>query len=316
MTDRFVCSAASCERDEAVTATASQVKAWLMIEVHGAWGINAVEESALGPHIPAGWRKDLSRRGIRAICIRPAIRVPEPENVRVFFVVAARPGRTDGHIWTRTLPLATVQYVSDELDVYATPWNAPGEGWEQHDDPVVLVCTNGRHDQCCANEGRPVVRQLATTRFAGAVWECSHIGGDRFAANLAIMPDSLYFGRMEPREAETIVADYSDGRINLAHYRGRSTLSYMEQAAEQALREHLGVDAVNEIRIERIVSSNTVVARVGETKVYEIVMRRETLMSVEPLTCRGTPNQRVDRFTATEIRPSGDWGEPAHQRTS
>lgn len=35
MTDRFVCSAASCERDEAVTATASQVKAWLMIEVHG-----------------------------------------------------------------------------------------------------------------------------------------------------------------------------------------------------------------------------------------------------------------------------------------
>ena len=50
-----------------------------------------------------------------------------------------------------------------------------------------LVCTNGKRDACCARDGLPVARALAALRPDEA-WECSHLGGHRFAANVALAP--------------------------------------------------------------------------------------------------------------------------------
>jgi hypothetical protein len=297
VTDRFVCADASIARDEGVVATASQVRAWLLVEVHGAWGIDATADSHLGVHLPHGWKADLQRRGIRPICIRPPERGPEPETARVFFVVAARPGRTEGIVWRRTLPtLAAVRHVTDALRIDEAP-----DGWERHDGRLVLVCTNGKHDQCCANRGRPVVRHLRDSRWAAEVWECSHIGGDRFAANLLVLPDSLYFGRMEPDEAEQLLDAHAEGQIALEWFRGRSTLRFPEQAAEHALRLHLGVRGIDDIVIEPTDAADryrAAVAGIGEVEVH---IDRSVHRTDEPLTCRGTPDQVVPRYTATEV---------------
>ena len=86
-------------------------------------------------------------------------------------------------------------------------------GWSHADERVILVCTNGRHDQCCANRGRPLIRAIRDTRWADRVWECSHIGGDRFAANVVVLPDSLYFGRVEPESAMPLLEALDAGRI-------------------------------------------------------------------------------------------------------
>ena len=51
-------------------------------------------------------------------------------------------------------------------------------------EPMLLVCTHGVHDTCCAVRGRPVAAALAR-RWPEATWECSHVGGDRFAAQRA-----------------------------------------------------------------------------------------------------------------------------------
>jgi hypothetical protein len=113
----------------------------------------------------------------------------------------------------------------------------PGVG-EAVADPLHLVCTNGRHDPCCADLGRPVVRAL---RDAGVdVWECSHIGGDRFAANVVCLASGVYFGRVPPDEAARIVADHDAGTVDLDHYRGRSHLAPLVQAAEVLARRELG----------------------------------------------------------------------------
>ena len=56
------------------------------------------------------------------------------------------------------------------------------------------------------------------------MWECSHIGGDRFAANMVVLPDSLFFGRMTAPEAEALLDSHADGQIRLEWFRGRSTL--------------------------------------------------------------------------------------------
>lgn len=297
MTDRFVCSDASVDRAEPVTATASQVRGWLLIEVHGAWGADAIHESHLGAHVPDGWKADLQRRGIRPICIRPGVRGDDPETARVFFVVAARPGRNAGAIWTRTLPtLSAVRHVTDSLRLDEDP-----RGWERHPDRVVLVCTNGKHDQCCANRGRPVVRHLGESRWADQVWECSHIGGDRFAANLVVLPDSLYYGRMEPDEAVVLLDAHADGQVALEWFRGRSTLRFAEQAAEHALRHAFDVRGVEDIVITPSPDQGRIRAEVVGVGTVDVALERTVGISEEPLTCRGTPNQQVPHFTATEV---------------
>ena len=290
MTDRFVCSDASVARDEGVVATASQVRGWLLIEVHGAWGVDAIAESHLGAHCPTAGRPTCSGAASApsASGRRPA--ATSPSTARVFFVVAARPGRTDGAMWARTLPtLPSVRHVTDDLRLGEDP-----HGWERHADRIVLVCTNGKHDQCCANRGRPVVRHLRDSRWADQVWECSHIGGDRFAANLVVLPDSLYFGRMEPAEAEALLDAHAEGQIALEWFRGRSTLRFAEQAAEQALRTALDVRGIDDVVIDLdartpIGSGRRSAASARSTSSWSA---RSTI-SDEPLTCHGTPNQQV-----------------------
>lgn len=302
MTDRFVCSDASVVRGEGVTATASQVRAWLLIEVHGAWGADAIEDSHLGPHVPDGWKSELKARGIRAVCIRPPERRAsgsgDHDPARVFFVVADRPGRATGQIWARTVPtLAAVQYVTDSLRLGDEP-----DGWERQHDRMVLVCTNGKHDQCCANQGRPVVRHLRTTRWREQVWECSHIGGDRFAANVVVLPDSLYFGRMEPAEAEGLLDTHAEGQIALDWFRGRSTLRFAEQAVEHAVREATGARGVADVVISPQADPGQFRVEVAGVGTFEVSVERTVDLLDEPLTCQGTPNQRVPRYSVTELR--------------
>ena len=80
------------------------------------------------------------------------------------------------------------------------------------------------------------------------MWECSHIGGDRFAGNLVLLPDSLYFGHVDVAGAERVLAAHDAGRLDLANFRGRSTFRLAEQAAEHFVRAEPGLDALDAVR--------------------------------------------------------------------
>ena len=85
----------------------------------------------------------------------------------------------------------------------------PGFG-EEVTEPVYLVCTNGRHDRCCATYGRPLALALAASH-GDLVWESSHVGGDRFAGNLVCLPGGHYFGRVGPADADRVVGPAPQG---------------------------------------------------------------------------------------------------------
>ena len=87
--------------------------------------------------------------------------------------------------WRRTV--ATLHRAVDAAA--DLPIVGEADPWLPHRDPLVLVCTNGRHDPCCATFGRPLARVLREGARRDDVWECSHIGGDRFAANIVILPE-------------------------------------------------------------------------------------------------------------------------------
>ncbi len=113
--------------------------------------------------------------------------------------------------------------------------------------PLFVVCTHGRRDPCCAERGRPLAEAAA---LAGreAVWESTHVGGDRFAGNLVAFPHGLYFGRVEPEEVAGLMRAYGEGTIAPLHrYRGRSSDAFHVQAADLAVRGHLGLDRIDDV---------------------------------------------------------------------
>ena len=85
-----------------------------------------------------------------------------------------------------------------ELDMPGVAGERPGFG-EEVTEPVYLVCTNGRHDRCCATYGAAAGPGPAAAT-AELVWESSHVGGDRFAGNLVCLPGGhlLRAGRARP----------------------------------------------------------------------------------------------------------------------
>jgi hypothetical protein len=161
----------------------------------------------------------------------------------------------------------------------------PGKATEQ---PIYLVCTHGRHDICCADRGRPLYRALSATR-PDRTWEVSHIGGDRFAGNLLVLPRGDYFGRVEPEDSESLVSGYEADRLDLAHHRGRSIQPRLVQAAEHFLRESDGLRGfddlvVTEYRRPRHDRAEVVFGRPGQLVRVHVEARRGPESSY--LTCR------------------------------
>ena len=110
-----------------------------------------------------------------------------------------------------------------------------------------LVCTNGARDPCCAIRG-PAVAQALERALPGQVYECSHLGGHRFAANVLVLPDGLSFGRLDARAAVALAAELEAGRLPLEHLRGRTALAPEQQAAEILVRRELGVTGLDDLR--------------------------------------------------------------------
>jgi hypothetical protein len=123
---------------------------------------------------------------------------------------------------------------------------------EPVDHPLLAVCTHGKRDRCCARYGRPLYDAVRDQIDPDWVWQCTHVGGDRFAGNLVCFPEGLYFGRVGLGDVWPLLEDYLSGRIYLDCYRGRCAYPFPAQAAERALRERLGLVHVDDLRLDSV----------------------------------------------------------------
>jgi hypothetical protein len=219
--------------------TASRVRGWVLLEQAGPWGREAVLESRLDRDLAIALDRHADAAGARLLLIR-------------------RPGRGDGgrrrcfiaHSGRRD-PWAEGRVLDDPAELLdldlgrVVAGERPGFG-EPVALPLYLVCTNGRHDRCCATYGRPLALVLAAT-VGERVWESSHVGGDRFAANLVCLPHGHYFGRVEPQDAARVVGRYEREVIDLDHYRGRCSDPPVVQAAEWYARDRTGLTGRDEL---------------------------------------------------------------------
>jgi len=266
-------------RDEPLYATASLVSAWLLIEQPGAWGPDALTESGFPGEVAA----ELQRKagGVRILLIRHR---SASERGPVFFKAHSGGDGLAPSLVSAPLPDPSA-LLDVDMEALAGGDTGPGKAIEQ---PIYLVCTHGRHDICCADRGRPLYRSLSAIR-PDRTWEVSHLGGDRFAGNLLVLPRGDYFGWVEPEDSESLVSAYEADRLDLAHHRGRSIQPRLVQAAEHFLRESAGLRGfddlvVTEYRRARHDRAEVVFEQTGELVTVHVEAHRAPENSY--LTCR------------------------------
>ncbi|MFJ4504231.1 sucrase ferredoxin [Streptomyces sp. NPDC088864] len=222
--ERFFCADAARTRGDALPGTAPYGLVWVLIEHAGPWPANGYDGLPLDPVAKAVLYDAASAVRARILLIRRHGRRtprPGPRRWAVLRYDATGAHRQRWGTWERDEDLARTAEALDE----------PGEPGHP---PLVLVCAHGRHDTCCALRGRPVAAALSA-RWPDPVWECTHVGGDRFAANVLVAPDGVYYGALDAASSVAVVEEHLAGRVHAGHLRGYTDLYPAQQAAVAAL---------------------------------------------------------------------------------
>ena len=238
--DADACSVGARERRDPLIGSAPPARGWLLFECPGPWPVKATRLFGdLGPEMD---RRTLAAE-VRPMLVRRPGRT-DPEAPRSWWFVDSLAGTWIHGEWAtnddvrRALDLVDV--AREEARARMTPAR-----------PMVLVCAHAKHDVCCAVRGRPIAAELAT-RWPAEVWECSHLGGDRFAGNVAMLPDSVFYGGLDTADAERLVADHLAGEADLEHLRGVGTQTSAGQAAVHELLRRRGSRRLVDVTVDSV----------------------------------------------------------------
>jgi len=227
MSEIPTCSGSSLAAGEPLAGTATRATSWLLVEVRGAWGRDAVADSRLPPAVRGAMD---SFPGKVVLVRRPDRRA----GVTVIRATAAEVGGTA---------------VRQELGSLE---ELPGADLERGDPvtgPIVLVCAHGRRDACCARLGPPLFEALAARVAPDRLWQSSHLDGHRFAPNVLVLPHGVQLGRVPVERAPEVVELLANDRIPLDLYRGRTIYAPAVQAAEVIVRSVTDCDGLADLRL-------------------------------------------------------------------
>ena len=287
------CSDRSLERADPLEGTAGFGQRWLLLEIDGAWGEHAFFKSRLDPEVGRALVRRAEGAGIRPLAIRKTGRRADERREQKYWrwaLIDSRPG----HESTRW------GSVDDPAELLDLPLDGSA-GVASH-EPVICVCTHARHDQCCAVRGRPVVAAVARAHPA-QTWECSHLGGDRFAAAMIVFPQGLLYGRTSPADAVVAIEAHARGEVLPEFLRGRTSLTNVAQAAQafaRAATRDARIDAFAVLAEHRTEAGWTVDLAHGssELRIDVVATMSEPLLS----TCAAVVAAPVREFALAGIR--------------
>jgi hypothetical protein len=219
-----------------LVGTAPRVDVWFLLEYPHPWGNKGLEES----HVPESVKQFLSAQAAATSNARiQLIKHPShnaPADV-VFSIVLSREANPVRY----TFMLPHYEALLD-LDLAAVLSGSPKYGSHVAGEPLYLVCTNARRDPCCASRGLPLYEKLFQ-QTGPSVWQTTHVGGHRFAANLIVLPHGLYYGRVDDIDPLAPIRAYGAQRLLPDALRGRCCYDPVVQAAEYFLHtQHKGLE--------------------------------------------------------------------------
>lgn len=270
------CSEAAA--DEPLAGTATSTRILLAVEQSGPYaGRDAVAGSALPADLGRALTRAVSARGGKLLLIRrPGAHPVRTHATRRVFLSVARFPRTT--TWTADLadPLQALQWLD----------TAAPQGARRLTEPVLLVCTHGRRDVCCARRGRDLLRHEVPFE----VWESSHQGGHRFAPVVWELTTGYQHGRVTPAGLRAIGDAAGDGRVHLMTARGHFALEAPMQAADLTLRLRHGIDQLDALQVRPGPAEGTYVAEGPDSRWLVRTVGRK---STRTQSCDATPAPAV-----------------------
>ncbi|MFP5022385.1 sucrase ferredoxin [Pseudonocardia phyllosphaerae] len=265
--------------------TAPPAQQWLLLEHPGPWARIALASPGFDPASVAVLGDWAETERARIVLVRRPGRAGQVTGPRRWFRVDSRPGREGIRTGTWDTGTGAACAVTEPGDPY--------------DGRLALVCAHGKHDPCCAVRGRPLAASLAAADPEGT-WECTHIGGCRFAPALVLLPHGFTYGEVGDDVGAGIVRDYAGDVVRPELLRGRSCLAPAVQAAQVFARSATGTLGVDGLQVTGSASSDTTgehLWQVGFTGPDCTTTIRERYVEVDrPLTCAGRPHGRMRIF--------------------
>ena len=298
--DVFYCSTLSTETEEQVVGTASIGESWLLLEYRQAWGVKAFQESNL-----AGKVKQHLSFTLKAVPRSRLLFIKQDplatDNIALFVI---RSLELDSSIVK--FELTDYEQLTN-LDLAAALTGRALTGATLWKGPLFLICTHGTRDKCCAKFGFSIYK--STRNFAGddSVWQSSHVGGDRFAANVICFPDGLFYARVTEETAPKIVNSYREGKLLLNNLRGRACYARPIQAAEFFARVQSGLTGVRDLKFldyEVIKPSYFRVRFLSEdeAETHELYLTSQLSEFQNRLTCQSLEERKVVQYVLSQYR--------------
>jgi len=244
--ERLYCSEVSRQAGEALFGTATRTESYLLLEYDQTWGAKAFEES----HLPEAVKEALkaytkNRPALKLLVIR---RQRTSRETGLHFFVA--------RVTEDKPALYSFQLTSYEdllsLDITAILEGQPAYSSNRQNHPLILVCTNGHRDLCCARFGTQTysaLSQAAMTHQSFEVWQSSHQGGHRFAPNVICLPQGLHYGRVDIESSQAVLEACLNEQVYLPNLRGRTCYDPVVQAADYHLRKQTGETSLGAYRL-------------------------------------------------------------------
>jgi len=262
----------------------------LVIEQPGSWGARALRDASL----PVGFGDAITAAagaaGVGVLLAR------HPDRVRRHLTVPHHRPR----IW-----VADVRPGTQRLHTGLVPELAEIANWDfaaiadgilpdldgPSPEPLLLLCTQGGRDACCARLGRPVLTELL--ELVGPlerdqVWESSHIGGHRFAPTILALPSGAVHGRLTPTQARQLLSATASQQVLTMGLRGRTCLSPPVQLAEIAIRERTEESGLNDLEFavwEQADEAAVVVVRGSNQACWTVRLRQHAMDAMRPESC-------------------------------
>lgn len=275
-------SECSIPTGEQLPGTAKPGGLTIAVENLGGWGHDILDGDALGPELSHQLKAHLKNHRAGLQFIRKPGREGQQRKNRstrtCYLAWPAGVGERDGS--TGDGPVLEILDIATETDLLSLDLSGPGRnadwGARVLDRQLLLVCTHGKRDRCCAVYGRPIAHGVAATveqhnslsadgpgsaaddagsaghSWGGGpinadVWESSHTKGHRLAPSMILLPSNYSFGRLGIDETCDMLREAADGRLPLVGNRGRGTLDAAGQVAELGVARYLAEEAAGNV---------------------------------------------------------------------
>ena len=258
----FLCTDVSIAMDEPLYGTAAQATTWFILEYREPWAPKAPNDNQLPKKIN-NWLNDQLDQVAngRLQFIRRKV---DPNTLYTFYIGITH--ETDQRLYKFELP-SYDNLLS--LDIPAVLSGDDSVAQHLSNDPLVIVCTHGKRDRCCALYGLPILNAFQT-HFGKNVWQTTHTGGHRFAPTLITFPDGTCYGRLTVEDVPQVVEALQNGTIFMEKLRGRSCYTSVEQIADYLLRHETSQNQLshyNRVKTETAIDNQFVVT--FEEPLYE-----------------------------------------------